>query len=126
MAQVNVDRALIAPNVGDAAFVSIVPNGLTMTGAEAADASILAVLQSYSFTIVYVGRITEGMNVIYEKVDKYDALAAQLMADTHFLGAYELPFIPSVDFSENEPNNQRYTLVIEFTVRAANWRYGGP
>lgn len=116
--KIYVDRSL--NEAAHSRFAVVVPGGVQM-GFE--EASLPTVLQSASFSIYWVEKVTDDDAVIANKIDRADAIIDQLMAAIHYLGIYELPMVPRVIFAEQEPSRDRSILQIDFTVRWVNWRH---
>lgn len=122
--KVHVDRNIIEDPTTPRAV--IVPGGVNMIsgGSDPGSSTIKTVLQQFSFSIFLIERITEGADIIGDKIDRADALIDELMASSQFLGTYELPMVPRVELAEEEPDMKRTVLQIDFEVQCLNWKHG--
>lgn len=122
--QILVDRSFVEQQFGS--YAVIIPDGLTMRGQEEGACPIPMVEQSYSFTIIKVFKLRKGDNVILEKAAQANALVKVLMASLRYHSVFELPFVPSVDFTEEKPNPDIAIFAMEFRLRTQNYRHAAP
>lgn len=85
--------------------------------------SVREILQIFSFTIYLIDEIEPDSNLVYQKINRADAVIELLMASNHFLSMYELPIVTRVSIAEADPDPAVSVLEIDFTVQAANYKH---
>lgn len=113
-----VDRAPIErPNLPN---VSIVVEGLVMSAGP--EATVKGIYQTFGAMFHLRERVEEESNVMYQKINRMNRLTAALMANRHFLNAYELPIVDLIELAEEEPRIDVAESSLHFVVNAENYR----